>query len=281
MSRQTLLLGHSPDPDDAFMFYALARGLIESGNWVFEHILEDIQTLNERALRGELHVTAVSIHAYPHLRERYALLNCGASMGDDYGPMVVSAQPISIEELRGKEILVPGEMTTAFLVLNLLLGKGSFSHRVVMFDRILEEVSAGEADAGLIIHEGQLTYQSHALHKIVDLGQWWKRHTGLPLPLGGNAIRRDLGPAAMEEIATIVHHSIEYGLAHRSEAMEYALEFGRDLDIGLTDRFVNMYVNRWTLDFGDIGRQAVGELLRLGHDAGLLPACGEIEFIRP
>ena len=281
VSKQTLLLGHSPDPDDAFMFYALARGLIQSEKWGFEHILQDIQTLNERALRGELHITAISIHAYPYIRERYALLNCGASMGDEYGPLVVARRPMAIEELRGKEIVVPGEMTTAFLVLNLLLGKGNFSHRVVMFDHILDEVRAGEAHAGLIIHEGQLTYRDHALHKIVDLGEWWNQHTGLPLPLGGNVIRRDLGPGAMEEIATIVHHSIEYGLAHRAEAIEYALEFGRDLDIGLTERFVAMYVNRWTLDYGDAGRRAVRELLRLGHQSGLLPVCGEVDFIRP
>ncbi len=281
MAKQTLLLGHSPDPDDAFMFYALAKGLVQSDKWDFQHVLQDIQTLNERALRGELHITAISIHAYPYLKDQYALLNCGASMGDCYGPLVVARQPMAVEDLKGLEILVPGEMTTAFLVLNLLLGPGNFKHRVVMFDEILAQVAAGQADAGLIIHEGQLTYRNQDLHKIVDLGEWWHEDTGLPLPLGGNAIRRDLGNRDMREIAAILHRSIEFGLGRREEAVAYALGFARDMERELADRFVGMYVNKWTLDFGDIGRGAVQTLLDRGCEAGLLPAGGDIDFIRP
>ena len=276
----TLQLGHSPDPDDAFMFYGLARGLIDAGKWRFEHVLQDIQTLNERATRGELHITAISIHAYPYVRDKYALMNTGSSMGDGYGPMVVARRAMSIDDLRGKKIAVPGEMTTAFLVLNLMLGKGTFEHRVVMFDRILDEVAAGNADAGLIIHEGQLTYQNHSLHKIVDLGQWWYESAfGGPLPLGGNAIRRDLGDDAMREIAGIIKRSIEFSLAHRAEAVEHALQYARDMGRELADKFVGMYVNDWTLDYGDKGRQAVRELLARAHQADLIPDPGRIDFI--
>ena len=276
---QTLLLGHSPDPDDAFMFYGLAEGHVDPGRWAFEHVLQDIQTLNERALRGELHITAISIHAYPYVADKYALTNCGSSMGDGYGPMVVAREPMDIESLRGKRIAIPGEMTTAFLTLNLLLGKGAFEHEVVMFDEILNHVAAGKADAGLIIHEGQLTYQNHDLQCVVDLGVWWQNETGLPLPLGGNTIRRDLGGANMREIAAILERSIRYSLDHRTEAVEHALQWARDMQVDLADRFVGMYVNDWTLDYGDTGRKAVRELLRRGYDAGLLPDAGEIDFV--
>lgn len=279
MAKQTLQLGHSPDPDDAFMFYGLAKGHVDSGRWEFQHVLEDIQTLNERALRGELEITAISIHAYPYVAEKYALTNCGSSMGDGYGPMVVAPKSMDVRDLRGRKIAVPGEMTTAFLTLNLLLGKGQFEHEVVMFDQILEHVAAGRADAGLIIHEGQLTYQNHQLACIVDLGQWWQDETGYPLPLGGNTIRRDLGAANMYEIAGILKNSIEYSLAHRSEAVEYALNYARDMGKDLADRFVGMYVNQWTIDYGDIGRAAVRELLDRGHKAGLVPDPGEIDFV--
>jgi 1,4-dihydroxy-6-naphthoate synthase len=279
MATKRLLLGHSPDPDDAFMFYALARGLIPTGSWSFEHILEDIQSLNERALRKELHITAISIHAYPYLKDDYALLNCGASMGDGYGPMVVARQPLAVDELVGKEILIPGEMTTAFLTLNLLLGKGRFQHRVMMFDEIIPAVAAGDAEAGLIIHEGQLTYANSNLHKVVDLGEWWQGRTELPLPLGGNAIRRDLGESNLREIAAILHHSIEFALAHRSEAVAYSTQYARDMGEELADKFVGMYVNKWTLDYGEVGRSAVRELLRRGHEADLIPACDEVDFI--
>ncbi len=279
MPQTELLLGHSPDPDDAFMFYALARGRIDTGRWTFKHILQDIQTLNERAQRGELHITAISIASYPLVRERYALMHCGCSMGDRYGPMVVARAPLTIGDLRDRRLAVPGERTTAFLTLNLLLGRGSFTHEVVMFDRILHGVEAGNFDAGLIIHEGQLTYQNHKLHLVVDLGEWWHRQTGLPLPLGGNVIRRDLGPDAMHEITQILKRSIQYSLAHRDEAVEYALEYARDMGKPLADKFVGMYVNDWTLDYGEVGRRAVRELLARGHAAGLIGDPGDIEFI--
>ena len=276
---QNLLLGHSPDPDDAFMFYALAKGLVSSDKWEFEHILQDIQTLNERALRGDLHITAISIHAYPYVADRYALTNCGSSMGDGYGPMVVTRQPMKVEELRGLTIAVPGERTTAFLALNLLIGRATFKHKVIMFDEILPYVASGHADAGLIIHEGQLTYAQHKLHCVVDLGQWWKETTDLPLPLGGNCIRRDLGLDAMKEVAAILKQSIEYSLAHRDEAVDYALSYARDMGKELADEFVGMYVNHWTIDYGDVGRRAVRDLLRRGHKAGLVPAVDEIDFV--
>ncbi len=279
MQTQELLLGHSPDPDDAFMFYALARNRIPTGRWRFRHILQDIQTLNERALRGELHITAISIHAYPYLADRYALLNCGCSMGDGYGPLVVARAPMAIEALRGKRIAVPGTMTTAFLALNLLLGKGTFEHEVVMFDKILDHVAAGRADAGLIIHEGQLTYQKHKLHNVVDLGIWWQMETELPLPLGGNAIRRDLGEPALREIAAILRDSIQYSLEHRADAVQHALQYARDMARDLAAEFVGMYVNQWTLDYGDRGRRAVRELLARAHAANLIPRLPDLDFV--
>ena len=279
MPIQEILLGHSPDPDDAFMFYALAHDKIPTGPWRFRHILQDIQTLNERATRGELHITAISLHAYPYVRDRYALLSCGASMGDQYGPLVVAREPMTVGDLAGKTLAVPGEMTSAFLALNLLLGKGTFNHRVVMFDQILGQVADGQVDAGLIIHEGQLTYGRQKLHNVVDLGVWWHEQTQLPLPLGGNVIRRDLGDAAMHEIAGILRAAIEYALAHRPEAVTYALQYGRDLDRELADKFIGMYVNERTLDYGDDGRRAVRELLRRGHEAGLVPDVGDIDFV--
>jgi len=274
-----LRLGHSPDPDDAFMFYGLAKGKVDSGRWQFEHVLQDIQTLNERALRGELEITAISIHAYPYVADRYELTNCGSSMGDGYGPMVVARSPMDLAALKGKKIAIPGEMTTAFLTLNLLLGKASFEHEVVMFDRILDHVADGKADAGLIIHEGQLTYQNQKLCCVVDLGVWWQKETGYPLPLGGNTIRRDLGQENMHEIAAILKNSIQYSLDHREQAVQYALDFARDMGSDLADKFVGMYVNHWTLDYGNVGQAAVRELLRQGHRAGLIPDAGEIDFI--
>jgi len=279
MSSKHLTLGHSPDPDDAFMFYALAREKIDTHGWRFEHVLQDIQTLNDRAMAGELDITAISIHAYPYVADKYALTDCGSSMGDGYGPMVVTRTPIQVEDLRGKTIAIPGERTTAFLTLNLLLGRGEFRHTVVMFDQILPYVADGKADAGLIIHEGQLTYHDHELHKVVDLGEWWKRTTGLPLPLGGNCIRRALGQKTMSEVTAILKRSIEYSLAHREEAVEYALEYARDMGRDLADRFVGMYVNEWTLAYGETGRRAVRELLSRGHQAGLVPDVGEIDFV--
>jgi 1,4-dihydroxy-6-naphthoate synthase len=276
---RTLQLGHSPDPDDAFMFYGLAKGLIDSGRWRFEHVLQDIQTLNERAIRGELEITAISIHTYPYVADKYALTRCGSSMGDGYGPMVVAREQMDIDQLRGKRIAVPGTMTTAFLGLNLLLGKDQFEHEVVMFDQILDYVASGKADAGLIIHEGQLTYANHKLECIVDLGQWWQSETQLPLPLGGNVIRRDLGTSAMHEVAGILKTSIQFSLDHRQEAVQYALEWARDMDASLADRFVGMYVNDWTLDYGDKGCEAVRQLLQRGADIGMVPAVEQIDFI--
>jgi len=250
MTPRQLTLGHSPDPDDAFMFYGLATHQLDTKGWSFEHVLQDIQTLNDRATRGELDITAISIHAYPYVADKYAITNCGASMGEGYGPMVVTRQAMSIDDLRGKKIAIPGEMTTAFLALNLLLGKGSFTHEVVMFDKILQHVEAGGADAGLIIHEGQLTYDRHDLKLVVDLGVWWKEMTNLPLPLGGNCIRRDLGSQAMDEVAGILKESIQFSLANRDPAVKHALQFARDLDTNLADTFVGMYVNDRTIDYG-------------------------------
>ncbi|MEX0718374.1 MAG: MqnA/MqnD/SBP family protein [Planctomycetaceae bacterium] len=279
MTEKTLIrVGHSPDPDDAFMFHALANDKIDTGRYEFRHQLEDIETLNRRALDGELELTAVSLHGYAHVADQYAICSCGASMGDDYGPMVVAREPATIEELQGKLIAVPGTLTTAFLALKLLLGD-YFRHEVHPFDEILDVVAAGKADAGLIIHEGQLTFGDQGLELVVDLGHWWMEETGLPLPLGANAIRRDLGRTAMEEVTALLKESIQYGLDNRAEALEYALRFGRNLDVEQADEFVGMYVNDWTLDFGPKGREAVATLLRRGHEAGIIPQLIEPEFI--
>lgn len=272
-------LAHSPDPDDAFMFYGLASGAIEPGPYRFEHVLSDIQTLNERAARGEYEVTALSIHAYPYVRDKYALTSCGASMGDNYGPLLVTREPRTIVELVGSTIAVPGLRTTAYLVLQLMLGPDAFTPQVVMFDQIPDEVAQGRVDAGLLIHEGQLTYAQHGLHRVIDLGVWWQKRTKLPLPLGGNAIRRDLGADACRAIAGLIRASIQYGLEHREEAVKHALQFGRGLDQPLADRFVGMYVNAWTLDYGPRGREAVRRLLGEGAAAGLVPDPGPIDFI--
>ena len=276
-----LKLGHSPDPDDAFMFYGLAKDLIPCGSYRFEHILQDIQTLNQRARRGELEITAISIHAYPYVADKYALTSCGSSMGDKYGPMVVATKTLSTKDLRAKLIAIPGELTTAFLALQLCLGKAgeAFRYEVVPFDQIPQYVREGKCDAGLIIHEGQLTYQKLGLHLIVDLGQWWFDQTGYPLPLGGNCIRKDLGHPVMQEVTDILRRSIQFSLDHRAEAVEYSLAFGRDLDRELADRFVGMYVNHWTLDYGQRGREAISLLLKRGAEAGLVPATGPIEYI--
>jgi 1,4-dihydroxy-6-naphthoate synthase len=278
MSSTLIRVGHSPDPDDAFMFYALAHDKLPTGNLEFRHELQDIETLNQRARRRELEVTAVSLHAYPYIAADYALLPTGCSMGDKYGPMVVARRPMTIDELRAATIAVPGTLTTAFLTLNLLLGKG-FKHVVVPFDQILAEVAAGRVDAGLIIHEGQLTFGTLGLHLITDLGVWWQERTGLPLPLGGNVVRRDLGNDVIIRVSRLLRQSIQYALDHRNAALEYALKYGRDLDTGLADRFVGMYVNHWTLDYGERGRAAVRELLRQGAEAGIVPALPSVDFV--
>jgi len=281
MTEKTLInIAHSPDPDDAFMFHALANDRIETGNYEFTHTLQDIETLNQRALKGELELTAVSIHGYAYMTDKYAICSCGASMGDNYGPMVVARDACAIEELKGRKIAIPGEMTSAFLALNLLLGKDTFEYEIHDFDEILNVVERGDADAGLIIHEGQLTYENQGLKLIVDLGEWWYELTdGLPLPLGANAIRKDLGPAVMDEVTAILKESIQYGLDHREAALDHALQYGRDLDRAKADRFVGMYVNDWTIDFGDKGREAVNLFLRKGHEAGIIPEPVDVEFI--
>lgn len=270
-------LGHSPDADDAFMFWALAEGRVDTRGFEFEHVLRDIQTLNEWALEGRLEVTAISLHAYPFVQDRYALLPHGASMGTGYGPVVVSARPLTKDDLRRVEIAVPGKMTTAFLVLRMYLG--DFDYRVVPFDEILDEVKSGEVDAGLVIHEGQLTYEAEGLRKVVDLGEWWLLETGLPLPLGANVARRDLGADRLHDLSAVLADSIAAGLANRREAMRYALQFGRGLDLSLGDRFVGMYVNELTQDYGEEGREAVRELLRRGEAIGAFEQPVHVDFV--
>jgi 1,4-dihydroxy-6-naphthoate synthase len=270
-------LGHSPDPDDAFMFWALAAERVDPRGFEFEHVLRDIQTLNEWALEGRLETTAISLHAYPYVQDRYAVLPHGASMGSGYGPVVVGREPLTREQLQAVEIAVPGQMTTAFLVLRLFLG--DFRFREVPFDRILEEVTSGRADAGLVIHEGQLTYGAEGLHKAVDLGEWWLLETGLPLPLGINVARRDLGPELLHDLSEVLRESIQAGLDNRQEAMNYALGFGRGLDTALADRFVGMYVNDFTCDYGEEGRAAVAELLRRGDELGAFPDRVHLDFV--
>ena len=278
MTKRLITVGHSPDPDDAFMFYALAHDKIDTGNLQFRHELQDIETLNRRALRGELEVTAVSIHAYASLLDRYALLPSGCSMGDRYGPMVVARRPLTVEQLRSIKVAVPGTLTTAFLTLRLRLPEG-FTYEVVPFDQIIPAVAAGRFDAGLIIHEGQLTFQNQGLHLVVDLGVWWQETTGLPLPLGGNVVRRDLGAETMRQISRLIKESIRYGLDHRQDALSYALQYARDMDRGLADQFVGMYVNEWTLDYGPRGRAAVARLLDEAHRAGIIARPVQVEFV--
>lgn len=291
--QRTLHIGHSPDPDDAFMWYPLAdfpnatgpggktyRPTIDTGPYRFVHVLEDIQSLNDRSQQAELEITALSIHQYPYVAKDYALTSCGSSMGDAYGPMVVSRKEMTLDELRNTKIAIPGERTTALLALQLLLGKDAFTYEPVMFDQIIPAVAQGRFDAGLIIHEGQLTYANAGLHCVVDLGKWWTETRKLPLPLGGNAIRRDLGPE-MGPICRVLLNSIKYALDHREQSVEYALNYARDMGADLADQFVSMYVNQWTLDYGSTGRKAVQQLLNEATQAGITPDCGEIDFIDP
>lgn len=278
MNERVIHVGHSPDPDDAFMFYALAHDKIDTGGLRFVHELQDIETLNRRAMRGELEVSAVSIHAYAQMLETYALLPSGCSMGDRYGPMVVARRPLTIDQLPTARIAVPGTLTTAFLALRLLLPQG-FAYDVMPFDEILGAVEQGRYDAGLIIHEGQLTFQNQGLQLVVDLGVWWQEKTSLPLPLGGNVVRRDLGSDLIAQISRLLKESIRYSLDHRQEALAYALRYDRDMDHDLADRFVGMYVNEWTLDYGPRGREAVRRLLEEGHKAGIIPRAVNVEFV--
>jgi len=284
-------LGHSPDPDDAFMFYAMAENKIDLRGYRFEHRLEDIQTLNERALRGELHISAISIHAYARVATKYALLPCGASMGDGYGPILIKKRPrrnaqlnedpmqeaAAREFLADKKVAVPGTMTSAFLALQLFLGE--FGYVIVPFDQIFDAVRTGRADVGLIIHEGQLTYEKSGFEKIVDLGKWWKGRTGLPLPLGGNVVRKDIPPAVRRDLSEIIRESIDYGLAHREQAVRHSLPYARDMDAKLAGKFIGMYVNEFTRDYGEIGRDAIRRFLAEAHNKGYIDAPVEVEFV--
>jgi 1,4-dihydroxy-6-naphthoate synthase len=283
LDQQLIRVGHSPDPDDAFMFHALANDKIPTGKLKFVHELQDIETLNRRAMNGELEVSAVSIHAYSYLLDKYALLPTGSSMGDRYGPMVISRRRMTPRELPGIKIAVPGTLTTAFLALQLMFeslhARNRLVYEVVPFDQIIPAVLAGKYAAGLIIHEGQLTFRNQGLSLVTDLGVWWQDKTGLPLPLGGNVVRKDLGTETMQEISRLIKESIQYGLDHREEALGHALQYARDMDAALADKFIGMYVNHWTLDYGEHGRAAVRRLLDEGHKAGIIPHATEPEFV--
>lgn len=274
--KRTISIAHSPDSDDAFMFYGLATNKINTGELQFTHFLEDIQSLNEKATRGVYDVTAISFHAYAYISDKYALLPHGASIGDNYGPIVVAREPATIKDLAKLKIAVPGELTSAFLALRIL--EPTFEYEVVPFDQIIEAVQAGRCDAGLLIHEGQLFYQTLGLHKVVDLGEWWHGWTGLPLPMGGNVIRRGLGQELMREVSGYLHESIRFSLDHREDALAYAMQFARDMDTKLADRFVAMWVNDLTLDYTARGREAVQRLLTEGYERGLIPHRVNVDF---
>lgn len=283
IEKTQIRVGHSPDPDDAFMFYALARDTIDTGKYKFSHELVDIETLNRRAFEADLELTALSLHAYAYLADKYAICACGASMGDKYGPMVVAREQVSLAELNDATIAIPGTLTTAYLALRMCMGV-DFKYIVVPFDEILNVVEAGsfegeEVHAGLIIHEGQLTYASQDLKLVVDLGVWWDEETGLPLPLGCNGIRKDMGEETMLEVTALLKESIVYGLENRDPALDYALGYGRGLDRSMADEFVGMYVNDWTVDFGEKGRAAVRLLLKRGFECGVIPELIEPEFV--
>jgi len=275
--KKDIHVAHSPDSDDAFMFYALATRKIDTGDLNYKHTLSDIETLNRKAMEGEYEVSAVSFHAYAYMSDKYALLSCGASMGRNYGPIVVSSKPIRANSLANMTVAIPGTLTSAFLTLKLF--EPNIQYEVVPFDEILDEVQAGKYDAGLLIHEGQLTYRELGLHKVIDLGEWWREETGLPLPLGGNVIKRDLGKPMMERISQDIKKSIQYGLDHREEAMAYAMQFSRGLDTHRVDRFIGMYVNELTLDYGSEGKEAVEKLLAEAYKKKIIPERVALEFI--
>jgi 1,4-dihydroxy-6-naphthoate synthase len=276
-SLQTITLAHSPDSDDAFMFYALATNKIDTGDIEFKHTLQDIQTLNEEARKGTYDVTAISFHAYAYVADKYALLPHGASIGDNYGPIVVATQEFDPSEISNLTIAIPGTLTSAFLALSIHTPK--FKYEVVPFDQIIEAVTEGRCDAGLLIHEGQLFYDSIGLHKVLDLGVWWHEHTGgLPLPMGGNAIRRALGKETISEVSDLLMESICYSLDNREDALQYALQFAREMDPELADRFVAMWVNDLTLDYTERGREAVRRLLKEGHERGIIPHEVDVQF---
>lgn len=270
-------VAHSPDSDDAFMFYGLATNKIDTGTINFTHILNDIQTLNEEAMRGTYDVTAVSFHVYAYIADKYALLPHGASIGDKYGPILVSHEPVKAEDLSNLKIAIPGTLTSAFLALKIY--NPDFKYEVVPFDKIIETVQSKRCDAGLLIHEGQLFYESIGLHKVLDLGEWWHEKTGLPLPMGGNVIRRDLGTATIKEVSTLLRESIRYSLDNRDDALQYAMQFARDMDLELADRFVAMWVNDLTLDYTERGRSAVQRLLDEGFEHGIIPNRVAVEFV--
>ena len=271
-------LGHSPDSDDAFMFYGLAEHKVDSEGFEFEHVLRDIQTLNEWAREGRIEITAISVHAYAYVADKYAILSHGASMGDNYGPMVVTREPVDAEWLRDKRIAIPGEMTSAFLALRLFLG--DFAYDVMPFDQIMEAVASGKVEAGLLIHEGQLTHQQLGLHSVVDLGEWWYRETeGLPLPLGVNAVRRDLGPETMAQLSRILKASIVYGLEHRQAALQHAMQYARGLETATADTFVGMYVNDWTVDMGERGKESIHVFLGRAAERGYIPSGISVDFV--
>ncbi|HEX8000683.1 MAG TPA: MqnA/MqnD/SBP family protein [Pyrinomonadaceae bacterium] len=274
---QTINVAHSPDSDDAFMFYALATNKLDTGDIHFTHVLEDIQSLNEKAMQGEYDVTAISFHAYAYVSDKYALLPHGASIGDNYGPIVVAREPFPPDKIRELKIAVPGTLTSAFLALRIF--EPDFAYEVVAFDQIIEAVQEGRCDAGLLIHEGQLFYESKGLHKVLDLGEWWYESTGLPLPMGGNAIRRDLGEDVMSKVSHFLRESIRYSLEHREDALQYAMQFARDMDAHLADRFVAMWVNELTLDYTERGREAVRRLLAEGYERGIIPHRVEVDFV--
>jgi 1,4-dihydroxy-6-naphthoate synthase len=273
---RTISVAHSPDSDDAFMFYGLATNKLDTGNLSFTHVLKDIQTLNEEAFRGTYDVTAISFHAYAYISDKYVLLPHGASIGDNYGPILVSRQPFSTADISKLKIAVPGTLTSAFLALRLF--NTDFAYEVVPFDKIIEAVQSGRCDAGLLIHEGQLFYKTLGLTKILDLGEWWHERTGLPLPMGGNVIRRELGPEIIRQVSTCLRDSIAYSLAHRESALEYAMQFARDMDPALADRFVAMWVNDLTLDYTERGREAVRRMLTEGFEKGIIPRKVDVEF---
>jgi len=275
--KKDIHVAHSPDSDDAFMFYALATRKIDTGDLNYIHTLSDIETLNRKAMKGEYEVSAVSFHAYAYMSDKYALLSCGASMGRNYGPIVVAGKPTRPQSLSKMTVAIPGTLTTAFLALRLL--EPDVQYEVVHFDKILEEVQRGKFEAGLLIHEGQITYREMGLYKVVDLGEWWLKETNLPLPLGGNVIRRDLGKPTMERVAEDIKRSIQYGLDHREEAMAYALQFARGLDTQRIDRFIGMYVNDLTLDYGVEGKQAVKKLLSEAYRNKLIPERVSLDFV--
>ncbi len=271
-------LGHSPDSDDAFMFYGLAENKVPTEGFTFEHILKDIETLNQWAREGRLEITAISVHAYAYVADKYAILSHGASMGDNYGPMVVAREPVSVEWLRGKRIAVPGTMTSAFLALRLFLGE--FEYEVIPFDQIMEAVRDGKVDAGLLIHEGQLTHRQYGLHEVVDLGKWWFKETsGLPLPLGVNAVRRDLGAEKMAALSRVLKASIAYGLEHRAAALSHAMQYARGLETQTADTFVGMYVNDWTLDMGPRGQESIRLFLKRAYEQGVIDHEVPVDFV--